>query len=163
LKEALAACGRAAHVIDLDTWLLPGHSDGTGVLSRYDIGAAVAVILGVIDASERRTLELPTYDRLRRAPGAPLRRLSVATEDAIIVEGVPALLIEPLRRRAAATVFVTCDEADRLGRVRALHAWRRTSEEDLARTLASRAEDETPPVLASAAHASFTVCSSDRP
>jgi histidinol-phosphate phosphatase family protein len=157
LKEAIAACGRTAHVIDLDAWLRPGHSEGVGVLSRYHIDAAVAAILGVVDASERRTLELPTYDRLVRSPGAQRRRLSIGADDTVIVEGVPALLIEALRSRAAAMVFVASDEGDRLARLRALHAWRQSTKEDLARILTSRASDETPLVLASAAHASFTV------
>jgi histidinol-phosphate phosphatase family protein len=157
LKEALAACGRAAHVIALDAWLRPGHSEGVGVLARYDIDAAVAAILSVVDASERRTLEVPTYDRLLRSPGAQRRQLSIGADDTIIVEGVPALLIEALRSRAAATVFVTSDEDDRIARLRALHAWRASTEEDVARILASRSKDETPIVLASAAHASFSV------
>jgi histidinol-phosphate phosphatase family protein len=164
LKEALAACGRTAHVIDLDAWLRPAgeRSEGAGVLSRYDVNAAMTAVLSVINASERRAIELPTYDRLLRSPGAPSRRLSIGTGDAVIVEGVPALMIDSLRAHASATVFADCDETERTKRLRALYAWRQTPEEELSRVLESRARDESPLVMASAAHASFTVRMAER-
>ena len=76
LKETVRAFGRTAHVLSLDSWLKPQgeRAEGTGVTTRFDIDRLVASVGPTIGSTRYHALEMPIYDRARRAmsraPGA---------------------------------------------------------------------------------------------
>lgn len=159
LRELLAAFGREAHVLPLDSWLKPAadRAEGTGVMQRFDIQAAVAAIQPLVLASDRARLQLPVYDRARRTLHPAQLDFSIGPDDALIVEGVPALLSDELVRLAEVRVYVEMPEPERLSLLRADYRWRGESEGAVAALLASRAADEVPLVRQSRARATAVV------
>jgi len=158
LREHMQALGRIAHVVSLDGWLRPvdQRPEGGGVLLRYDLNAAVDVVVAVRAAQGRLELPLPVYDRdERRAVPGP--RVSIGPEDMLIVEGVPALMDERLLTFADLRLFIETDDEQRLDRLAVDYAWRSTDPAGLLDRLAARERDEVPTVRASEARADFTI------
>jgi uridine kinase len=60
--------------------------------------------------------DLPTYDRLQRASG-PRGRLKLNAEETLVLEGVPALLVEWPTERPIHKIYVEADEVARSARV----------------------------------------------
>jgi uridine kinase len=146
LKELLHALGREAHVISLDGWLKPKdeRGEGTGVRNRYDLAAASAAITTVARATSRSLLSEPLYNRATRNPGSQQMEHSVGPEDVLIVEGVPALLIDDLLAMPKTVkVYVDVIRATREDRLLKDYAWRETSTEERTAMLAARELDET--------------------
>ena len=102
-------------------------------------------------------IEAQVYDRLTRRRTGQGTTLHLAADSVLIVEGVPALLMECITHRRIVRVFVTGDEASREQRVIDDLIVRGMSLEEARATSAGRAEDETPTVAASAAHADIVV------
>lgn len=159
LKDLMAAFGRTAHVLPLDSWLKPttGRAEGTGVAARFDLEAALAVIRPLVGATDRVELQLPVYDRARRAHLPPELPVSIAPEDLVIVEGVPALLAEELVRLAEIRVYLEMPEPERIAHLRADYRWRGETDAKVDALLASRARDESGPVQQSRTRATFVV------
>jgi histidinol-phosphate phosphatase family protein len=162
LKELLLPMGRTAHVISLDSWLKPpqARSEGCGVLSRFDVQAALDALIPVIGAPRRVILETAVYDRFTRNMHRHLLAQSIGPQDTLIVEGVPALIIEKLRAtEAAVAVFVNASAERRRARLAADYRWRGIEDDRLEAILASREIDETGTVVASSIKADFVVTS----
>jgi histidinol-phosphate phosphatase family protein len=159
LKEALWTRGRAAHVISLDSWIKPldQRSEGSGVATRYDVGEILATITPLVSTSGPATLDLAVYDRASRAMYPLRRQIVVGPEDALIVEGVPALLVEEIVTLADVRVYMEMPETDRLSRLRADYRWRKASDDAVDALIASRAVDEREPVEAARSRADFVV------
>jgi histidinol-phosphate phosphatase family protein len=160
LKELLHALGRKAHVVSLDGWLKPKdqRSEGTGVCERYELTAASAVIAAVARSKAREVLLEPIYDRIARTTGALAIEHSVGPEDLLIVEGVPALLMDKLNTLPGTVkVYVHITPAIRTGRLSNDYAWRGQTTEQHATVLAMRELDETPVVKQSRSLADFVV------
>lgn len=159
LKEVMAAFGRRAHVLPLDSWLKPPRerAEGTGVRSRFDTARAVAALQPIIASADRQMLELPIYDRARRTMYDHQLHLSIGPDDLLIVEGVPALLIGDLCEVADVRVHVEMPESARIARLRADYRWRGESDAAVDALLASRALDESASVEKARAHADFVV------
>lgn len=159
LKELMAAFGRTAHVLPLDSWLKPvtERAEGAGVAARFDLDAALAAIHPLVTATDRRTLQLPVYDRARRTQHPDQLFFSIAPDDLLIVEGVPALLREELMRLAAIRVFVEMPESHRIVHLRADYRWRGETDAAVDALLESRTRDESGPVQQSRARADFVV------
>jgi uridine kinase len=83
--------------------------------------------------------------------------LSIAPDDVLIVEGVPALLSDRLAALAQVRVHVEAPEAQRIARLWNDYAWRGETEADVDRLIASRAADETETVNRARAAADFVV------
>jgi uridine kinase len=83
--------------------------------------------------------------------------VSIDPSDLILVEGVPALLVEELTAAAGVRVHLEMPEAERVGRLRADYRWRGASDAAVDALVASRAKDETAPVLDARARADFIV------
>jgi uridine kinase len=156
-KELLVGFGRTAHVIALDAWLKPAaqRSEGSGVLSRYEVLQAAATLSEAARSKSRVTLETPVYDPANRRMHRHPKRHSVGAGDVLIVEGVPALSIPELRAIADVTAYVETAEDERMRRLSADYAWRGTPGVAVARLAASRALDESPVVAASRSQADF--------
>jgi histidinol-phosphate phosphatase family protein len=159
LREILADLGRTAHIFPLDSWLKPvaERTEGTGVASRFDLDAMRTLVTPLLGQRARASVSLPIYDRARRAPYDRRVEMSIDPDDVIVVEGVPALLIEGLTDAAGVRVHVETPEAERVGRLRADYRWRGEAEGAVDGLVASRAKDESAPVLGARSRADFIV------
>ncbi len=146
LKELLHVLGCQAHVISLDGWLRPRseRSEGTGVLARYDLGAATAAIREAMNSNSRVLLSEPLYDRFTRTAGTQRIDHSVGSNDVLIVEGVPALLMTDLLGLSGVIkIYVDVKREIREARLVQDYAWRRTTKEELYMLQTMRSHDES--------------------
>ncbi|MDE1892476.1 MAG: HAD-IIIA family hydrolase [Betaproteobacteria bacterium] len=160
LKELLHALGRKAHVVSLDGWLKPKdkRTEGTGVSERYELTAASTVISAVVRSRAREILREPIYDRVARTSGDLEIEHSVGPEDLLIVEGVPALLMDELNILSGTVkVYVQITPAIRTERLSNDYALRGQTIEQHASMLAMRELDETPNVEQSRSLADFII------
>lgn len=152
LKELLYVLGREAHVVSLDGWLKPmdQRSEGTGVCDRYDLAAAGTLIATIARAKTREVLKEPLYDRVARKAGELAIQHSIGPEDILIVEGVPALLMNEFNTLTNTfKVFVGTSPSIRTERLSKDYEWRCETTDEQAKTLAMRELDETPVVMQS--------------
>ncbi len=161
LKELLGNLGRTAHVVSLDSWLKPTseRAEGAGVLSRFYVAEAVSTVRRVVESVVRSRLLTTVYDRPARTMHPTPVEFSVAAEDTLIVEGVPALLVEPLRALAQVTVYLEVQEMERVARLKADYRWRGYSEQSIDQLLALREKDEMVAVIAAGKLADFVISS----
>jgi histidinol-phosphate phosphatase family protein len=165
LKEMLAARGRMAHVVALDSWLVPidQRQEGAGVLSRYNVEEIERSLLAAAAESTTFQLVLPVYDRSKRRMHSVPTPFSIQPDDVIVVEGVPALMLEQLRTHAQVLVHMEVPEPVRTDRARIDYQWRGyVNESSLEALLRSRTVDEAEPVTASARFAHFHVSSAEK-
>lgn len=97
------------------------------------------------------------YDRANRAMYGHRLHLPIDPEDLLIVEGVPALLVDNLTRLADVRVHVEMPEAERVSRLRADYRWRGEPDPAVDALLASRATDEAEPVKRARTRADFVI------
>ena len=83
--------------------------------------------------------------------------MSIDPNDLIVVEGVPALLVDGLTTAAGVRVHVEMPEAERVARLRADYQWRGEPDDVVDALIGSRAKDETAPVHDARARADFVV------
>lgn len=160
LKELLHVLGFYAHVVSLDGWLKPKSErvEGSGVRERFDLIAASATIEAAIRTNSRVVLVEPLYDRFSRNAGNQLIEHSVGPKDVLIVEGIPALLMDDLLGLPdVMRVYLDVAHDTREKRLKQDYAWRGTSAEEQLKTLAQRQLDETPIVEQSRTIADFVV------
>jgi histidinol-phosphate phosphatase family protein len=160
LKELLHVLGRKGHVVSLDGWLKPKdqRSEGYSVCDRYDLTNASAAILTIARSNTREILQEKLYDRVERVAGPITIEHSIGPKDILIVEGVPALLIEDLNALAnTLKVFVQIAPAIRAERLSKDYVWRGHPPDQHVKNLAMRELDETPVVMQSCSHADFFV------
>jgi histidinol-phosphate phosphatase family protein len=159
LREILGDLGRTAHILPIDSWLKPAgeRTEGTGVATRYDLDALLSTVTPLLRRHARASLNLPVYDRARRAKYPQSVPMSIEPDDVIVVEGVPALLVDPLAQAAGVRVHVEMPETARVARLRADYRWRGESDAAVDGLLASRAKDETAPVQEARARADFII------
>jgi histidinol-phosphate phosphatase family protein len=160
LKELLLVLGLEAHVVSLDGWLKPKNqrSEGNGVCERYDLMSASSEILAVTSSKIRETLQEKLYARVARIDCNQTIEHSIGPEDILIVEGVPALLMNELNTLPKTVkVFVDIAPAIRTERLSKDYEWRGQQSDQLANVLASRELDETPVITQSRSMADFIV------
>jgi histidinol-phosphate phosphatase family protein len=160
LKELLHVLGLPAHVISLDGWLKPKSErlEGYGVRERYDLGAASAVIAAAMCSNSRVVLSEPLYDRFTRSTGAQRIEHSVGPNDILIIEGVPALLMDDLLKSPRVIkVYVDVASDTREQRLRLDYAWRGAPLEEQLAKLTARKIDETPLIEQSRILADFVI------
>ena len=159
LKESVQAFGRTAHVLSLDSWLKPlgERAEGKGVMARFDVDRLITAISPLVGSGRFHSIEVPIYDRARRAMYDRWAQISIGPDDLIILEGVPALAHHHLVKLAGVRVHVEMQEAERIARLRADYRWRGESDAAVDALIASRAADECEPVQKAGADADFTV------
>ena len=160
LKELLHVLGRQAHAVSLDGWLKSKleRAEGVGVRERFDLAAASAVIAAAASSSSRVVLSEPLYDRFSRSAGTQHIQHSIGPDDVLIVEGVPALLLdELLALPGAMKVYVDVTRDIRNARLEQDYAWRGTPAEERLAMLSKRELDETPLIVQSRSRADFVV------
>lgn len=160
LKELLHTLGRKAHVISLDGWLKPSSErrEGSGVRKRYDLAAASVAIAEVVGSSSRVMLYEPLYERFARSTDNQRIEHSVGPNDILIVEGVPALLMDDLLDLfGVIKVYVDVARDTREMRLNQDYAWRGTLSGEHFAALASRELDEVAIVEQSKILADFVI------
>lgn len=155
LKELFRASGRIAHVLSLDSWLLPAQirQEGIGVLSRYDTSAIIGYLESFLHRPTRCRVHLPIYDPISRTPSITAPVYSIGPGDLVILEGVPALAIPELLAMASSRLFVECPESERLARLYKDYQWRGLSRDQFESLMNSRSADENHVVEMSATYA----------
>ncbi|QEL57712.1 HAD-IIIA family hydrolase [Chromobacterium paludis] len=160
LKELLHSIGCKSHVISLDGWLKPKYlrSERVGVCDRYELSKVGGLIAEVARSASRELLCEPLYDRVTGTAGALSIEHSIGPNDVLIVEGVPALLIDELSSlQGTVKVYIDIDEALRSKRLAADYAWRDVQIDQSINTLAMREYDEISMVMKTRALAEFVV------
>lgn len=160
LKEMLDVLGCQSHVISLDGWLKPywEREECSGVCERFDLAAASATIASATFSKSRVVVLEHLYNRLVRSTGPQFIEHSIGPNDVIIVEGVPALLMDDLLGLSKTMkVYVSVAHHTREVRLKQDYAWRGTPVEEQFTTLVSRELDETTIVEQSRTHADFVV------
>jgi histidinol-phosphate phosphatase family protein len=162
LRETMAALGRTAHVLAIDSWRVPARGGAGDVppTACYDVPALTATIAALADARQHQTIELPVYDRAHRSMYERPRRLDIRPTDLLIVEGVPALLLDDLCRLAQVRVHLEVPEAERRARLRADYEWRGLGAAEVEAALAAGDRDDTGPVRDARARADLVITSS---
>ncbi|MDE1146846.1 MAG: HAD-IIIA family hydrolase [Azospirillaceae bacterium] len=157
LSLRLGQLGRRAVVVSLDNWLKSHdqRGEGDGVLDRYDLAAADQALTALLDRGTPVTP--PRYDVLTRLSHPGKQAVTLAPDDILIVEGVPALTQAAWRALAARRWFVGGDEDRRQARFAEEYRRRGWPDDRVAATYQSRLRDELPIVLASRDHADRTV------
>ena len=117
----------------------------------------MAAVRAVTPSTGRHDLQVPIYDRGGRVMYERSVPMSIGPDDLIIVEGVPALLVDELVALADLRVHVEMPEPQRLARLRADYRWRREPDAAVDSLLASRAVDEAPAVTSARTRADFVV------
>jgi histidinol-phosphate phosphatase family protein len=160
LKELLRVLGCQAHVISLDGWLKPKseRAEGSGVRERFNLAGASAVIRAATCSRSRVLLSEPLYDRLARNTNTHRIEHSIGPDDLLILEGVPALLMDDLLSLPGVIkVYVDVARDTRETRLKQDYSWRGTPAEELVETLTARELDETPAIEQSRVLADFIV------
>jgi histidinol-phosphate phosphatase family protein len=157
LHHALIRNGLDARVLALDGFLRNLHDRKPGVLGRYDLASVLAALAPWLCRERAIDIEVPIYDRITRRRAGHRGNLHLMADSVLIIEGVPALLIECAANRRIVRVFVTGDNELRERRVVDDLIVRGMSAEQAQSTCAARADDETPIVAASCALADIVV------
>lgn len=109
LKEHLQVLGCSAHIISLDGWRRPSDQQPREEVGQYDFSAARKTIDELRCAEGRVNMRLPVYDCFTKLSHLG-PSLSIGPSDVLIVEGVTALMDEPLLALAGLRLFVDIDD-----------------------------------------------------
>ncbi len=157
-RDVLAERGQRAIVIALDSWLKSARDRDPGhVLGRFDVDAIEQTVECLAGRSGDVDLGLARYDRLSRERCEGEDVVTVRPGDIVLFEGVPALMIEPLRRAAAGRFYVECSEPMRRARFRREYRLRGARDEEIEALYQEREVDEHPFIKASAGHADAVI------
>ncbi|MEA1672498.1 HAD-IIIA family hydrolase [Nitrospirillum sp. BR 11163] len=154
-KSVLAQClalhlarqGRRAVVLGLDSWLKSHDQRDDGVLGRYDLPAADRALTTLLARGPAVTP--PRYDTATRLSHDGTEAISLAADDILIIEGVPALTQDAWLAKARKRWFVAADEDGRKRRFFQEYRRRGWSDDLIEATYQSRMQDELPVILAS--------------
>jgi len=115
LQESMAALGRTAHIIPLDSWLKPSTQtpEATDVTARYDVEDMLTTVTHLVGQTEPTALDLPTYDRAARAVHQHRRHVLINPTDLLIVEGAPVPLVDRLMDLADVSVQMGLPDSER--------------------------------------------------
>lgn len=144
LAELLAGTGRNIHVICADGWLKPPEQrpEGSGVLERFDVVSLTNDLKPLLLMDEKRNVvSIPIYDRdTRQVTGK--RKISVGSDDLIIVEGVICFMVPALLQASGVRLLIDTTEIKRRERLRVDYSWRSQVPADLDMVLDKRENDE---------------------
>jgi histidinol-phosphate phosphatase family protein len=157
VERELRKQGVSVLKIALDRWIVPADERGDGdVTKRFDNDAMLAALQPWLAGGDLAA-DAPFYDRVARArrDGLPLE---AAVDSVVIVEGVPALLLEPVTDRPVVRVHVDSWEPDRQARVESDLLARLNLSPEAARAIyLERQGDEAPVVESARARADLIV------
>jgi histidinol-phosphate phosphatase family protein len=147
LREALRAEGVAAEILSLDGYLYDQEKREPGVSGRYDLDDARTALAPWLEGRVSLDLTAPHYDRRTRTRARETIGLKLPANGILIVEGVPALLLEPKTVRNVCRIFVGGDETARAARVVTDLYLRGSTSEDSSKLYQERQNDEFPIIV----------------
>lgn len=152
LRLALSESGHDAVVIPADSWLRSAEErHGRTVFDRYDIRELERFVAEARMRSGH--YRIARYDRRTRRPIPNAIELSIKATTTIIVEGVPVLASQALRKIANTAWFVERNETDRIKTFNSDYQARGWTPAEIDRVLKSRLAEELPRVEATREHA----------
>jgi D,D-heptose 1,7-bisphosphate phosphatase len=155
IRLALQARSQKAHVISMDSWLLPEVDRApSSVRGRFDLSRFEQDWNSIVQRNTPLDLSLPVYDRnTRQLRRENSQKISIASDDVIILDGVLALDLRSVIEVVSGSFYVECDEQVHLQRFMKEYRLRGYSTEDAERLYLARSSDEHPIVKQSRAHA----------
>lgn len=147
LKSELQAAGRDPVVLHLDHFIKSIDQRGAGLLGRFDLLSAGRVVAPWLAKPQDYEITIPHYDRMKRTSLEAGGSLKLKQESVLLIEGVPAFLMElPISSRVH-RIFVDGPEAERRDRVIEDLILRGTPFEEATRIYVERCHDEAALVL----------------
>jgi len=155
LVRSLKEKGLETTVISLDDWLLgqEGRTAEMTVRERYQYEKMEADLEMLIKDG---TISVGRYDPLSRKVCGK-KHLSLNGAKCLIVEGVPALDTEVLRRLSCVKVYIEVDEIKRKKRFLSFYQWKGLSEGEALQLYSDRLRDEVSIITPSKVYADFVV------
>jgi uridine kinase len=157
LQQLLSTRGYGSAIVSLDGWIRPaGDRPSADPSGSYDYTALGDALTGLQARTAPRVLQVPQYDRATqtRRNGATLE---VRPSDVVLLEGVVALDVAPLRETLDLAVWVECDEVLRRQRFVRDYRWRGYSDKEAEALYEQREQTEHPLVRACRARADVVV------
>lgn len=157
-KEMLLNSGRTAHVISLDSWLMPVSQriEGSGIKNRYDLNKIMSIVKQLLLLEKRCYINIPTYDRRTRNFTVG-KDLSIGPNDFLIIEGVPALLLGDLLKYSDIKIYVDVPDDVRHQRLLDEYRWRCDPEELISQKISSREIDELPTIRETVKNSNYQI------
>lgn len=145
LKYTLMKKNIPAIVIPLDCCLRSEKDrKGNTVLDRYNLEAAKKIILSAQMSIGK--IKLPKYDKYKRLSISDGVEIEAQIGAVLIIEGVPALMDEELRKLATKKIYIERNEKDRYLAVGNEYRIRGWNENEISKLLNARAFEEFPSV-----------------
>jgi histidinol-phosphate phosphatase family protein len=155
IASELRLRGHEVCVLPLDRWIRSAEDRAEGLMGRYDADLARATLRPWMEGAALEDAAAPFYDRQRRR-SVQGPALCIGKDAVFVLEGVPALLLNPDTQRRTRRVFIRGDEGLRGARMRADYVDRTgATAEDAAAAYAARQADEASLVAGGGEEADF--------
>jgi len=143
IREQLEHRKKQTHIICFDNWLLPENERAkTGnVINRFNFNSAVDFVRSLNKNSEI-TVPILQYDRKKKGYFTKPTIINIQKDDAIILEGVPALYKQDVFSKADISFYMECDENERKIRMEKDYSWRGLNGKQFNKLYMSRKVDE---------------------
>ena len=146
LVEALRDQGKKSEVVSLDGFIVPEGLRGRGFDFRHDIGGIRSILARIIEHQQSNlVLEIPQYNRLRRAPSAKPETITLTSDTIVVLEGVVIPRVPEILDHADAVLWVDVSERIRKDRFIRDYEWRGMKPSDAESLWEQRVIDETFP------------------
>jgi uridine kinase len=148
LKDIFQSLQHTTHIIPIDLYLKPKHErkETAGVLTRYNLDPLIET-LEQLARNRNGTVLTPPTRQFHRSKTLSSGKITVAKNDILIVEGVPALLHQSLRDLFENRIYVEIPESIRRARVFEEYRSRNMSEKKIEELIRLRDIDEIAPIL----------------
>lgn len=146
LAEALKRLGKSSLIISLDGYILPLDVRGDSFESRHDLTTIKDLVSRITRHRESSVmLEIPYYNRLRRAPSPKRESVTLSPDTVVILEGVVVPLVHEIINSANMILWIKTDVAIRKERFMRDYAWRGTKPDEAQAIWKQRASEESFP------------------
>jgi uridine kinase len=151
----LQSSNLAVTVISLDNWLVPvsGRTESMTVRERFVYESIEADIHLLIHGS---SVSVKKYDPYSREISGD-STIACTNPGVLIVEGVPALDIEGLRKMSDIRIYCESGEHDRRKRFFSFYRWKEMQEPEIQDLYETRLRDELPIIEHSRKYADFVL------
>lgn len=154
MRELLLMRNLSTVIVPADRWLQQEHLRQPGVMGRYDL-AALRQVAKLITTSRTAavTIDLPTYDKLKRTSQHTGLSLEIHPEDIVIMEGTIALSLTTTEEARVTRFHLAVSETVRHSRFMREYKRRGLAEPEAQRLFEARLADEFPEIEALASGA----------
>jgi len=155
LEQSIQKEGISTKILSLDNWLI-GVNERTDVMTvkqRYKYDEAGKDISKLMSQGK---ILLKTYDPYSRNI-VDERYFSLGRSKCLIIDGIPLLDIEQLRKISNVRIYVEIDEHIRKERFFSYYRWKDLRDEEIHHLYEKRLKDEVPFIEKSKKHANITI------